>query len=159
VRRKIRANRGRYRRILCLYGDCGTGGRLDEMLAKEGVERIEGAHCYAFYAGLDAFDAMMEEEIGTFFLTDYLVRFFDRLVIEGLGLDRHPELRADYFGNYRRVVWLAQAPDADLEARARAAAARLGLPLETRMTGLRGLEGFLERASPPASDPALEARP
>jgi hypothetical protein len=140
---KIRANRGRYRRILCLYGDCGTGGRLDEMLAEEGVERIEGAHCYAFYAGLAEFDAMMEEEVGTFFLTDYLVRFFDRLVMEGLGLTRHPELLADYFGNYRRVVWLAQAPDADLEARALAAAAKLGLPLERRFTGFSGLQGFL----------------
>jgi Protein of unknown function (DUF1638) len=130
---------------LCLYGDCGTGGRLDEMLVQEGVERIEGAHCYAFYAGLDAFDLMMEEEIGTFFLTDYLVRFFDRLVMEGLGLDRHPELLADYFGNYAKVVWLAQAPDADLERRAEAAASLLGLPLEKRVTGLRGLEGFLAR--------------
>jgi hypothetical protein len=148
VRRKIRANRPRYRRILCLYGDCGTGGRLDEMLAEEGVERIEGAHCYAFYAGLDLFDRMMEEEIGTFFLTDYLVRFFDRLVMEGLGLDRHPELLADYFGNYAKVVWLAQAPDADLERRAEAAAGLLGLPLEKRVTGLTGLEGFLARQTP-----------
>jgi hypothetical protein len=143
VRTKIRANRDRYRRILCLYGDCGTGGRLDEMLAEEGVERIEGAHCYAFYAGLGEFEAMMEEEIGTFFLTDYLVRFFDRLVMEGLGIDRHPELLTDYFGHYRRVVWLAQAPDADLEARALAAAAKLGLPLERRFTGFGGLESFL----------------
>jgi len=143
VRGKIRANRDRYSRILCLYGDCGTGGRLDDMLAEEGIERIEGAHCYAFYAGLAEFEAMMEEEIGTFFLTDYLVRFFDRLVMEGLGLDRYPELHADYFGHYRRVVWLAQAPDAELEARARAAAAKLGLPLEKRVTGLDGLERFL----------------
>jgi hypothetical protein len=143
VRTKIRANRDRYRRILCLYGDCGTGGRLDAMLAEEGVERIEGAHCYAFYAGLPAFDALMEEEIGTFFLTDYLVRFFDRLVWQGLGLDRHPELLPDYFGHYRRVVWLAQAPDATLAALAEAAAARLDLPLETRVTGMGGMERFL----------------
>jgi hypothetical protein len=147
VRAKIRANRGRYRRILCLYGDCGTGGLLDAMLAEEGVARIEGAHCYAFYAGLPEFDAMMEQEIGTFFLTDYLVRFFDRLIMEGLGLDRHPELLADYFGHYRRVVWLAQAPDADLEARATAAAAKLGLPLEKRVTGFGGLERFLVAGS------------
>jgi hypothetical protein len=145
VRAKIIANRGRYRRILCLYGDCGTGGRLDEMLAEESIERIDGAHCYAFYAGLDEFGAMMEEEIGTFFLTDYLVRFFDRLVIEGLGLDRHPELLGDYFGHYRRVVWLAQAPDAELEAGAVSAAAKLGLPLERRVTGLGGLDRFLAR--------------
>ncbi|MBV9113690.1 MAG: DUF1638 domain-containing protein [Hyphomicrobiales bacterium] len=151
VRAKVRAHRGQYRRILCLYGDCGTGGQLDAMLAEEGVERIEGAHCYAFYAGLDAFEEMMEEEIGTFFLTDYLVRFFDRLVMEGLGLDRHPELLGDYFGNYRRLVWLAQAPDADLKRRAEAAAALLGLPLERRDTGLRGIEGFLARKGEAAS--------
>ena len=161
VRGKIRANRTRYRRILCLYGDCGTGGRLDEMLAEEGVERIEGAHCYAFYAGLDAFDQMMEEEIGTFFLTDYLVRFFDRLVMEGLGLDRHPELLADYFGNYAKVVWLAQAPDADLERRARGgrgfARSSLG-ETRDRLAGSRRLPcapniGAACRDSPPAPLP------
>jgi len=147
VRGKIRANRHRYRRILCLYGDCGTGGALDRMLAKEGVQRIEGAHCYAFYAGLDAFDGMMEEELGTFFLTDYLVRFFDRLVWEGLGLDRHPELMADYFGHYRRVVWLTQAADGVLRKKAQAAAKRLGLPLVERFTGLTGIEEFLGSAA------------
>ena len=151
VCRKIRANRERYRRIVCLYGDCGTGGELDRMLAEEGVERIDGAHCYAFYAGIERFDQMMEEEIGTFFLTDYLVRFFDRLVMEGLGLDRYPELLQDYFGHYRRVVWLAQSEDAGLEAQARAAAAKLGLPLEIRQTGLAGLHGFLTRQSPSLS--------
>jgi hypothetical protein len=151
VRAKILSHRHRYRRILCLYGDCGTGGQLDAMLAEEGVERIEGAHCYAFYAGLPEFDRMMEEEIGTFFLTDYLVRFFDRVIMEGLGLTRHPELLGDYFGHYRRVVWLAQAPDADLEARANAAAAKLGLPLETRVTGFAGLERFLGAEAPARS--------
>ncbi|MBV9568411.1 MAG: DUF1638 domain-containing protein [Hyphomicrobiales bacterium] len=151
VRGKIQANRERYRRILCLYGDCGTGGQLDTMLAEEGVERIEGAHCYAFYAGLGAFEEMMEEEIGTFFLTDYLVRFFDRLVMEGLGLDRHPELLSDYFGNYRKLVWLTQAPNAGLERRAEAAAKTLGLPLERRETGLRGIEDFLARQGKPES--------
>lgn len=159
VRAKIGANRDRYRRILCLYGDCGTGGRLDEMLAEERVERIEGAHCYAFYAGLDAFEEMMEEEIGTFFLTDYLVRFFDRLIMEGLGLDRHPELLADYFGHYRKLVWLAQAPDGDLERRAEAAAKRLGLPLERRLTGLRGIEGFLARQGAAVSRESKHPRP
>jgi hypothetical protein len=143
VRRKIAANRGRFARILCLYGDCGTGGELDAMLAQEGVERIEGAHCYAFYAGLPAFDAMMDEEVGTLFLTDYLVRFFDRLIIAGLGIDRFPELMQEYFRHYRRVVWLAQMPDAELETRARAAAARLGLPLDVRLTGFGDMTGFL----------------
>jgi len=145
VRGKIRVNRHRYDRILCLYGDCGTGGQLDAMLAEEGVERIEGAHCYAFYTGLADFDGIMDEEAATFFLTDYLVRFFDRIIIEGLGLDRFPQLMGDYFGNYRRIIWLAQTPTPELEARAHAAAARLGLPLEIRTTGLSGIETFLAR--------------
>ncbi len=147
VRRKIRAARGRYVQILCAYGDCGTGGALDRVLAQEGVERLEGAHCYAFYAGIPAFEALMEEEIGTFFLTDYLARHFDRLVWKGLGLDRHPELRGDYFGHYRRVVHLAQVPDDTVAAKARAAAARLALPLETRFTGYGLLPDFLARKS------------
>jgi hypothetical protein len=147
VRRKIRAGRSKFAQIFCLYGDCGTGGRLDAMLAEEGVERIDGAHCYAFYAGLDQFDAMMEEEVGSFFLTDYLVRHFDRLVWRGLGLDRHPELLLDYFGNYRRVVYLAQLPDAALERKAAAAAERLGLALVVRHTGLDGLRRPLEQVA------------
>ncbi len=148
VRRKIRAARGRYDDILCLYGDCGTGGLLDAMLAQEGVERIEGTHCYAFYAGPDTFDRLAEEEPGTFYLTDYLVRHFDRLVIKGLGLDRFPQLLPDYFGHYRRVVYLAQTQDPALDAKARRAAERLGLAYETRATGLVGIERFLVPASP-----------
>jgi hypothetical protein len=143
VRRKIRAARARYETILCLYGDCGTGGLLDAVLAEEGIERIDGAHCYAFYAGIDRFEEMMEEEIGTFFLTDYLARHFERLIWRGLGLDRHPELLASYFGNYRRVVYLAQMSDAKLEALAEAAARRLGLSFEIRKTGLDGMSRFL----------------
>lgn len=145
VRRKIRSGRARYDSILCLYGDCGTGGRLDAVLAEEGVERIEGAHCYAFYAGLDRFETMMEEEVGTFFLTDYLARHFDRVVWRGLGLDRHPELLPDYFQHYRRVVYLAQVHNAALDEKAAAAARRLGLPLEIRRTGLDGMGKFLSR--------------
>jgi hypothetical protein len=143
VRRKIRRARGRYAEILCLYGDCGTGGLLDRMLAEEGVERIDGPHCYSFYAGAADFDALMEAEVGTFFLTDYLVRHFDRLVWRGLGLDRHPELLPDYFRHYRRVVYLAQAPSDALRVKAEDAARRLGLPLELRTTGLGGLTRFL----------------
>ncbi|MGL4440647.1 MAG: DUF1638 domain-containing protein [Bosea sp. (in: a-proteobacteria)] len=146
VLRKIRSARGQYRSILCLYGDCGTGGALDAMLAEEGVERIEGAHCYAFYAGLEAFDGMMEEEIGSFFLTDYLARHFDRLVWTGLGLDRHPELRDDYFRHYKRVVYLAQSNDPAIAAKATRAAARLALPLETRFTGYGLMLPFLSQA-------------
>lgn len=146
VRAKIRENRDAYDRILCLYGDCGTGGRLDRVLAEEGVARIEGTHCYAFYTGLENFEAMTEAEPASFYLTDYLVRHFERLVIEGLGLDRFPQLRDDYFGNYRRVVYLAQTDDADLTAQAAAAAARLGLAFERRETGLDGVAAFLARA-------------
>ena len=147
VREKIRDAKQRYERILVLYGDCGTGGELDRVLAEEGVERIEGPHCYAFYAGLDAFDALAEAEPGTFYLTDFLARQFETLVIEGLGLDRHPELLPDYFGNYTRLLYLAQTDDPDLTAKAQAAAARLGLRFERRLTGLRGLADFVREAA------------
>jgi hypothetical protein len=147
MRAKIRANRGAYDEILCLYGDCGTGGELDRVLAEEGVSRIEGAHCYEFYLGGEAFSALAEEEPGTFYLTDFLVRHFDALVIRGLGLDRFPELRDDYFGNYRRVVHLAQFDDPDMETKAQAAAEKLGLAYERRFTGLDGIRAFLESAT------------
>ena len=147
MRHKIRANRAAYDEILCLYGDCGTGGELDRVLAEEGVSRIEGAHCYAFYAGDEAFAGMMDDEPGTFFLTDFLARHFDALVIRGLGLDRFPELRDDYFGNYRRLVHLAQFDDPATVAKARAAADRLGLAYERRFTGLQGIRAFLDPAT------------
>ncbi len=143
VRAKIRAGRRRHDTILCLYGDCGTGGLLDAVLAQEGVERIPGAHCYEFFAGTTDFAALAEAEPGTFFLTDYLARHFDRLVWRGLGLDRFPQLRDDYFGHYRRLVYLAQTDDPVLDARAEAAAARLALAYERRFTGLAGLSAFL----------------
>ena len=117
------------------------------MLAEEGVSRIEGAHCYAFYAGEEAFSRLAEDEPGTFYLTDFLVRHFDALVIRGLGLDRFPQLRDDYFGNYRRVVHLAQFDDPEIAAKARAAAERLGLAYERRFTGLGGIRAFLDGAT------------
>ena len=146
VRAKIRANRSRFERILVVYGDCGTGGELDRVLAEEGVLRIEGPHCYAFYRGLDGFLADADAEPGCFYLTDFLARHFERLVVEGLGLDRHPELLPLYFGNYTKLVYLAQTADPDLERKAKAAALRLGLTYEQRSTGYGGLADFLRRA-------------
>src|SRR3990170_4549525 len=143
VRGKIREGRGRYDRILVLYGDGGTGGVLDGGLAEEGVERIPGPHCYQFSAGAADFAALTAADPGCFFLTDYLARHFDRLILEGLGLDRHPELRDDYFGNYTKLVYLAQTDDAALRGRAAAAAARLGLAYEHRFTGYGELATFL----------------
>jgi hypothetical protein len=144
VRAKIRSGRRLYDHILVLYGDCGTGGLLDKVLAEEGVERIPGPHCYEFYTGVADFSALSEAEPGTFFLTDYLVRHFDRLIIKGLGLDRYPQLLGDYFGNYRLLVHLAQTEDAALRIKAQAAAERLELGFEYRFTGLQGLGQFLE---------------
>ncbi len=142
MREKIRDNRAAYGEILCLYGDCGTGGELDRVLAEEGVTRIAGAHCYEFFAGETDYAALMEAEVGTFFLTDFLARHFDRFVIETLGLDRFPQLRDDYFGHYRKLVYLAQTNDAELTAKAEAGARRLGLAFERRYTGLDGLSEF-----------------
>jgi len=140
VQEEIRAQRGRYARVFVAYADCGTGGALDAVIARfPGVERLPGAHCYEVFAGSAAFAALHDAELGTFYLTDFLTRHFDALVWRGLGLDRHPELRDTYFGAYRRVVLLAQAPDPELIASARAASARLGLAFEHRATGRDGL--------------------
>ena len=149
VRAKIGAARGRFDHIAVLYGDCGTGGLLDRVLEEEGVERIPGPHCYQFYAGRPDFESLMDREPGTFFLTDYLVRNFDRLMIKGLGLDRHPQLLQTYFANYRRLVYLAQSEDDALKTRARAAAERLGLEYEYRLTGYGELARFTEQAQAP----------
>ena len=135
VRAKIQAARPRYERIFIAYADCGTGGLLDAMLADEGIERLPGAHCYEFYAGAAEFAAITDADPATFFLTDFLARNFERLVIAGLGLDRHPELLPIYFGNYRRLIYLAQTDDHALLAAARRAARRLGLTFEVRRTG------------------------
>lgn len=139
VRAKVRAARGAYQRIFVAYADCGTGGMLDRVLEQEGVERLAGAHCYEMFAGSDGFAALCEQEPGTFYLTDFLVRNFERLVIRGLGLDRYPQLRDAYFGSYRRLVYLAQRSDERLLEAARQAAHRLGLEFEHRYTGCEGL--------------------
>jgi len=159
MRASIRAHRAAYDEILCLYGDCGTGGELDRVLKEEGVARIAGAHCYAFYAGEDEFAALAEEEPGTFYLTDFLARHFDALVVKGLGLDRFPHLRDSYFSGYRRVVHLAQFDDPDTTAKARAAATRLGLPYQRRFTGLGGIAAFLDPAKRDRANKAAAAWP
>ena len=143
VRRRVRAARGAYDTILVGYMDCGTGGLLDRVCAEEGVERLPGAHCYELYAGSESFAALQDAELGTFYLTDYLVRHFDRLILEGLGIAEHPELRDAYFGNYTRVVHLAQERDGGLESQARRAAAALGLRYERIVTGYDGLAAAL----------------
>jgi len=143
ILKRIREARQAYERVLVVYGDCGTGGMLDRLLDREGVQRVAGPHCYEMYAD-GSFERLMEEAPGTFFLTDYLVRSFDHLVLEGLGIDRHPELRDEYFKNYTRVVYLAQRDDPALRARAAWAASSLGLPLEVRLTGFGSLERRLK---------------
>ena len=140
VRSRIhQARRDGYEQIFVAYAGCGTGGLLDPVLAAEGVERLPGAHCYEFFAGSPTFAAMAEDEPGTFWLTDFLARNFERLVVRGLGIDRHPELEAIYFANYRRVVYLSQTDDPELLILARRAADRLGLGFEHRPTGIAGL--------------------
>jgi hypothetical protein len=143
VRAKIRTGKRKYSRIFVLYGDCGTGGELDRVLEEEGVERIAGPHCYEFFTGSQDFTQLSDEEPGSFYLTDYLARHFDRLIWQGLGLDRHPELRDAYFGNYRRLVYLAQIDDPKLLAKAEAAAERLGLAFLYRRTGYGELASFM----------------
>lgn len=134
--------------ILIGYADCGTGGRLDEVLTRHtaagrDVERLPGAHCYEILATAERFDALHEAEPGTFYLTDYLARHFDRLVVRWLGLDRHPELRDAYFGNYSRLLYLAQTDDPGLAAAARQAAERLGLRYEQVDVGYGTLQPTL----------------
>ncbi len=139
IKKRIQQARGEYERLIVVYGDCGTSGSLDRLLAQEGVQRVAGPHCYEMYAD-GTFEDLMEEQPGTFFLTDYLVGSFDHLVLEGLGIDRNPQLRDDYFKHYTRVVYLAQRDDPSLKERAKWAADRLGLPLEIRQTGYGLLE-------------------
>jgi hypothetical protein len=135
VRAEIRAQRHRYRTIFVAYGECGTAGQLDAVLEAEGVERIPGAHCYQFFAGAHVFEELCEAELGTFYLTDFLLRHFDRLVIRGLGLDRHPELAQEYFRHYRKLVYLAQTRVPSAVERAKQIAERMGFAFEHRFTG------------------------
>ncbi len=160
VQDEIRAHRDRYRTIFVAYGECGTAGQLDAVLAKEGVERIPGAHCYEFLAGARNFAALCDAEPGTFYLTDFLLRHFDRLVIRGLGLDRHPELTSEYFRHYRKLVYLQQTRAPAAIERAQQIAHRMGFELEHRYTGygeigvrLAALGACLTNDAPTADDP------
>jgi len=132
---KIDQARDTYDHIFVAYGDCGTSGELDKVLEERGVSRLPGAHCYDFLAGHETYARLQEEELGTFYLTDFLARHFDRLVIGTLGLDRHPELMSAYFGNYTRLVYLAQTDSDELTGMAQRAANKLGLRFERIFTG------------------------
>jgi hypothetical protein len=125
------------RPVLLGYADCGTGGHIDALVTEmPQLRRLPGAHCYEFVAGAELFADLHDDQPGTFYLTDFLAKHFDALVWQGLGLDRHPELRPMYFGNYTRVVLLSQAPDEALIEAGRQAADRLGLVFEHRHVGL-----------------------
>lgn len=135
VEEKIRENRGAYETIFIGYSDCGTGGQLDRLIEREGVERLPGAHCYEMFTGSDVFSQLSERELGTFYLTDFLARHFKRLIVKGLGIDRHPELKDMYFQHYKKLVYLAQISDEKIEACAIEAAEILGLEYEKVQTG------------------------
>ncbi|SFP56475.1 DUF1638 domain-containing protein [Tranquillimonas alkanivorans] len=143
VRAAVEKHRDAYDSIFVVYADCGTGGALRRVCDESGVEMVEGPHCYSFFEGNAAFAA--RDEITAFYLTDFLVRQFDAFVIRPLGLDRHPELRDMYFGNYETLVYQAQTDNPALDAQARAAADRLGLAYERRFTGYGELATTLER--------------
>jgi hypothetical protein len=136
-----------YKHIFVGYADCGTGGMLDKVCEKHGVERMEGAHCFAFYQGNAAFEAAGDRDMLAFYMTDFLCRQFEAFFIKPLGLDRHPELAADYFGNYEKLVYLAQTNDPGLDKVAENAAEMLGLTYERRFTGYGDLTPSLAKAS------------
>ncbi len=143
---ELEKHQGKFERTYVLYGDCGTVGGIDRVCEKAGAERIPGAHCYQFYMGGADFEALQDREPTCFFLTDFLVRDFERLVIKGLGLDRYPELRDEYFGNYTTLVYLAQTQDHQLDRAAQAAADTLELTYRRRQTGLGDMAAFLTQA-------------
>ncbi len=145
VRETVAKHRDAYGTIFVVYADCGTGGLLQAACAEMGIEMIAGPHCYSFFEGNDRFAKFSEDEITTFYLTDFLVRQFDAFVIKPMGLDRHPELRDMYFGNYEKLVYQAQTDDPALTGKAKACADRLGLAFERRFTGYGELKSTLAR--------------
>jgi uncharacterized protein DUF1638 len=143
LRAKLRELRPRYEKLVVVYGDCGTTGKLEPILDEFGASRLRGPHCYEVFAGKERFAEVAENRPATFFLTDWLVRNFDRAVIKGLGLDRYPELKSMLFANYEAVLFLRQVPNPRLAAKAEDIARYLGLPLEIEDVGLGELEGRL----------------
>jgi hypothetical protein len=140
---KLRDLKPRYERLVVVYGDCGTAGKLDPVLDAVGASRVPGPHCYEMFAGEELFMKVSDERPGTYFLTDWLVRNFDRAVVRGLGLDRYPDLRDMYFGNYEAILYLRQIPNPKLAEKAATIAEYLGLSLEIRDVGLGELESRL----------------
>lgn len=140
LRAKLGELRPRYENLVVVYGDCGMTGRLEPVLDEFGAARLRGPHCYEMFAGEDRFAKIAEEKPATFFLTDWLVRNFDRAVVKGLGLDRHPDLKAMLFGNYEAVLYLRQVPNPRLAEKAQEISRYLGLPLEIEDVGLGELE-------------------
>ena len=140
VEKRILSLRDQYERLIVVFGDCGSAGALDRMLEEHpDIERIQGPHCYEFY-GVEDFHTWMEEEPGTFFLTDFMLRTFNGLIMKSMGLDRFPELKKEYFRNYKRLLYLAQSEDEQLLEKAHEIADYLELPLEIKQTGYAGLE-------------------
>ena len=144
LREKIAQHRNEYNNIFVAYADCGSGGEIDRVLEDENIERRPGAHCYSFFAGEQRFKEISEQELGSFYLTDFLAKHFQRLVIKGLKLDQHPELRDQYFGNYTRVVYLSQEDNPSLRSLAKNAALFLGLDFEHEHCGYGDLQTGLE---------------
>ena len=140
LRERLRKLRPDYDRLVVVYGDCGTTGKLEPVLEEFGAVRLRGPHCYEMYAGAERFAQIAEQRPATFFLTDWLVRNFDRAVVRGLGLDRHPDLKPMLFGNYEAVLYLRQVPNPRLADKANEIASYLGLPLEIEDVGLGELE-------------------
>jgi hypothetical protein len=145
LRDKIRQFKGAYDHIYVAYADCGTRGEIDRVIAAEGggIERLPGVHCYQFFAGKERFAELADAEPGTFYLTDFLARHFDKFVIEPLMLDTRPELRDAYFGNYRKLVFLSQSEDNEVLQAAQDAARRLALEFEHVHCGYGELESSL----------------
>ncbi len=145
VRKLIHKARPDYSQIFIAFADCGTGGLLDTVIKEENVERLPGAHCYEFFAGAAAFKEISDDEPGTFYLTDFLARHFDRIILEELGIAKHPELRDMYFGNYKRLIYLAQTDNPELIKMAQDAASKLNLKYEYRRTDYGDLEHGLRQ--------------